>query len=207
MQSCEMCKTNVITNAIWCKICNGAVYCSDNCQTRHTVVHQRKCSVNKNVGWGPDSVIMRLNKGLSRLSGVVKPGDKKLPPNSIGGVLQDWTSDLPRNAALYERAYERFIDSYRLSVEDARVHGKEDPAADVNALNDFINYFKMAKKHKVLPTWWNAQCDKQLLVIAKKSVNIPAKKSQLAKEHGAFEPVILRMMAEKIHGTPLQLKA
>ena len=191
-----MCKTIVSTDAIWC---NSAVYCSSDCQIQHTVVQRTTaCSPTKNVGWGPDSVTIR-----SQLPGgppEVKHGFKNVLPNSIGGISQDWTIDLPRNATLYERTFERLIDSYRLRVEDVKVHGKE---KGVDELKDFSNYFKMAKKHKVLPTWWNGQCDQQLLLAAKNRVNVPASQTQLLKAHGAFEPMILRMMAGKIHGSPL----
>lgn len=130
-----------------------------------------------------------------------------MPPNSIGGVTEDWTCDLPRNSQLYQRAFERLIDAYRLRVEDANVHAntkigiyqKKDP------LMDFMAFMKMAKKHRALPRWWNAQCDRQIAEKAKLRVQTTTTKSKIAAQRGPFEPMILRMMADKIYGIPLQV--
>ena len=206
MPSCGSCKSMLVTTTIWCNDCHSTAYCSPNCQKRHAFIHQLQCIPKKKkvIGWGPESSMMRVNDGPSRLPGgppVVKHGFKKLPPNSIGGIGQDWTSDLPRNSTLYERAYQRFIDSYRLLHTEAAAVGKEDKTIA------FVDYFKMAKKRHVLPAWWNAQCDKQLLAMAKGRATIPATQRSLVKARGPFEPMILHMMVEKIHGSPLQLRA
>ena len=188
MPSCGSCKTKLTTTTVWCNDCHTVAYCSLKCKTRHAAVHQRQCIPKKRkvIGWGPKSSMMR--DGPSRLPGgppVVEHGFKQLPPNSIGGIDQDWTSDLPRNSTLYDRAYERFIDSYRLLQEKNIA---------------FVDYFKMAKKRGVLPAWWNAQCDKQLLAMAKGRVHIPTTHASLVKARGPFEPMILQMMSEKICG-------
>lgn len=212
MPSCGSCKQPVLKTNIMCKQCRCINYCSEACQTKHTAIHQRTCKPEKVVGWGPDSMIMRLNGPGNKLPGgppVVKHGFKKLPPNSIGGIGEDWTSDLPRNATLYERTYERLINSYRLRVEDIKVHGGENFGLyqkGVDPLAHFIDYIKQAKRKRLLPAWWNAQCDKQLLHLAKARVSTTTNKKNVADERGPFEPMVLRMMAEKIYGMPLMIR-
>ena len=219
MPSCGFCKTVLITNTIWCKKCRSVCYCSVNCQAKDIPVHTRTCVPDKKnvVGWGPDSNVMALNNGVSKLPGgppkCHNHGFKKLPPNSIGGIAEDWTSDLPRNATLYERAYERLIDAYRLRVEDAKVHGNMetglyvDGCTPIDILRDFAHFVKNAKKRNQLPKWWNGQCDKQLMAMAKNRIQRTTTKDQVAENRGPFEPMILRMLAEKVYGIPVPLRA
>ena len=156
--------------------------------------HESKNVAPKAIGWGPDSTIMRLNTGrLPTGPPVVKHGFKKLPPNSIGGIAQDWTSDLPRNASLYERAYERLIESFHLRLVDQN-------KAKSNNMEEFVKYISSAKKRNLLPGWWNSQCDKQLHDMAKARLNRATIRKTIIGKRGPFEPMIHRMMAEKIHG-------
>lgn len=208
MPSCGHCKKLLPSTQNMCKGCRSICYCSVTCQSAHAVVHRRTCNANQNQhgGWGPESKAMIGRNGPTGVS----HGFKKLPPNSIGGIADDWTSDLPRNTNLYARAYERLIDSYRLRVEDSKLHAKVNIGIyqkGTNPIADFVEYVKMAKRRKLLPAWWNAQCDNQLLAMARSRVQTTTNKDKVVLQRGPFEPMVLRMMSEKIHGMPLHLRA
>lgn len=103
--------------------------------------------------------------------------------------------------------YQRFIDSYRLRLDDdyvwggGNLHGlyaREEP------LPDFKKYLNKAKQAKVLPSWWQPANDKELIEMALSddwaNINYAVEKSDITEHYGYGEHVILRYIASLICG-------
>ena len=104
-----------------------------------------------------------------------------------------------------EMVYHRFIDSYRLRVEDdytqraeyRGIYDEQDP------LPDFKEYLKNAVEKHVMPPWWNKQHEKKIIEMAQKddwhNINFAVEKHDIVEKYGnPFEPMLLRMIAERV---------
>ena len=138
--------------------------------------------------------------------------------NTVGAMpnlLAPWYEGLPR-----ERVYQRLIVSFCLRVEDeyslegelygaydARAGGEELAYGDLetSAISQFRAYVDQARMKGMLPPDFSFEDKIKLehMAAARGGVYDAWEKSDVQAEFGNFEPMILRMMAEKILGCPI----
>ncbi|KAI9096642.1 hypothetical protein DFS34DRAFT_149561 [Phlyctochytrium arcticum] len=105
----------------------------------------------------------------------------------------NWTASLMPDKA---RVYKRFIDSYRLRVEDEMVfsgvhrglYNLEEGERATGSLKDFKRYIKKAQDRKMFPSWWTSADTDAMLTIATtdKCANIKyaTEKSDMTEHYG-----------------------
>ena len=116
------------------------------------------------------------------------------------------------------RVYELLIDAYRLRVEDEyKFHGDVDNDSlygagnKAGAIRGFSKFVRKANgcKPPVLPPWWTDETSKACLKYARNAVadhdlGGAVEKSDIQEFYGVSNmPMQLRMLAEKIEGSPI----
>ncbi|GAQ78848.1 hypothetical protein KFL_000190650 [Klebsormidium nitens] len=180
---CGRCKENGI--AVW--------YCGRDCQRKDYKGHKEACKAGV-VGKTPPAPTFAAPPGAFASSG--------LPPFlQSNDEPKSWCKGLSE-----KRAYKRFIDSYRLRIEDdytmrgdaSGLYGGEDP------LPSFLRFLRKARRKDLMPDWWNDEKEAALkkMALTDKWANIKyaVEKSDITEHYGygSGEHFILRGLAEQI---------
>ncbi|GAQ91741.1 hypothetical protein KFL_008430020 [Klebsormidium nitens] len=108
-----------------------------------------------------------------------------------------------------KRTYIRFVDSFRLRTEDeysfngdvSGLYAQEDP------MPCFKRYLKKAKAKGLMPDWWNAEKEAELLDVARSdkwaAIHLAVEKSDITEHYGyaSMEHMVLRGLAEQVTGS------
>jgi hypothetical protein len=157
-----------------------------------------KCQEAKITGWNMDVLQKKTGKLQAPNNHFTSV---PAPPNSIGGIDEDWTSDLPRTGSLIQKALERLINSFRLRRHDEFfLHKNQISLKSKPAIEMFTDFYKKMQEKDLLPMWWDIECEKAVFKMALHLVNEPFTEANAVLIQ-PLEPMILRMLAEQIYGS------
>ncbi|KAI9096641.1 hypothetical protein DFS34DRAFT_149443 [Phlyctochytrium arcticum] len=226
--TCKVCSKEC---TLMCTLCKSVYYCDATCQRTDWKTHKLTCTGKNKASPAPtpaptpnpaSSIPQRRSTFNARpIPTGPNPSPRAVPFSVDYETIRasdpslmypkNWTVGLMPDKS---RVYKRFIDSYRLRVEDeyvfARINrglytpeGTKDPTIP---FNDFKKYIKKAEDKKMFPSWWSSEDTKAMLKMAMSDewadINYAVEKSDVTKHYGylSLEHMNLRGLAETIEG-------
>ncbi|KAF1993855.1 hypothetical protein P154DRAFT_449135, partial [Amniculicola lignicola CBS 123094] len=204
--SCAKCfsATPASGKLLRCSRCRAAFYCNTACQKADWSMHKKNCRRDSG---GPSPSTSYPPTPLPSSPSAYQP-----PPTAAFPAMFGLELDLP---SLDEKTvFTYLIDAYRLRVTDdfiftgtIREHSLR--SAIPEPIRDFQTFLGKAEKRTgVLPQWWNAErraaCAAFAAERAWQSINQEVDKADIIEKYADnIMPMRLRLLAEKVYGTPV----